>query len=137
MCNVCNKGNIFKWGRASLDGPANQTLADMPKWSKKTRESFCQDDLLLIPFDRFGPDALTFDKAITFCKALGGNMSMPKSLQEENARYDILVKNIPETLNDRRYFWYPVTDRNGGPWINVLTGKKPTYTNWKPREPHV
>ncbi len=136
MCTIINTGNIFKWERTNLDEPANNTLVDMPIWSKKTRESFCQDDLLLIPFDRFGPDALTFDNAIIFCKALGGNMSMPKSLQEENTRYNIFVKSIPETLNDRRYFWYPVTDRYGGPWINVLTGKEPTYTNWNYREPN-
>ncbi len=133
---LLHAGNIFKWERRSLDEPVNTSLTDMPKWSKKTRESFCQDDLLLIPFDRYGPDALSFNDALSFCKALGGNMSMPKSLLEEQKYYDVLIKEIPETLLDRRYFWYPVTDHEGGPWINSLTGKEPTYTNWNNREPN-
>ncbi len=105
----------------------------MLKWSKKTRESFCQDDLLLVPFDRYGPDALSFDDTLSFCKALGGNMSMPKSLKDEKRYYDFFIKDTNLT---RRYFWYPVTDRDGGPWINILTGQEPSYTNWDTREPN-
>ncbi len=108
----------------------------MPIWSKQTRESFCQDELLLIPFDVYGPDVLPFDDAIGFCKALGGDMSMPKSLQEEKTKYyDVLIKEI-DTHYDRRNFWYPITDRDSGPWINVLTGEEPTYTNWDTKEPN-
>ncbi len=134
--NILYLGNIYKWARNNLDEPANNSLVDMPKWSKKTREGFCQDDLLLIPFDRHGPDALTFDDAITFCKALGGNMSMPKSPEEEKVRYDFFVNDIPENLNGWRHFWYPVTDSKGGSWFNILTGEEPKYTNWDTREPN-
>ncbi len=130
-------GNVFNWDRTNLDEPENNSLTDMPTWSKKTRESFCQDDLLLIPFDRYGPDALAFDDAIGFCKALGGNMSMPKSRHEEKTKYyDAFIIDIPDFLVDRRFFWYPVTDRDGGPWTNVLTGESPPYTNWGTKEPN-
>ncbi len=111
-------------------------MADVPKWSKKTRESFCQNDLLLVPFDRYGPDALPFNDAVNFCKALGGNMSMPKSLQDENRYHDIFIKDVMDESLISRYFWYPVTDQDGGPWINILTGKEPSYTNWDTREPN-
>ncbi len=112
----------------------------MPKWSRKNKDSFCQADLLLVPFDRYGPDALPFDDAIGFCKALGGDMAMPTSLEEEKAKYyDVFARDSPDPDllgNDRRFYWYPVTNRDGGPWINVLTGNGLSYSNWGIKEPN-
>ncbi len=110
----------------------------MPTWREKQLKSFCQDETILVPFDQYSPDQIDYYKAKTLCQAMGGHMAMPHSLQDEQTRWtQQLATYSPRYRVKMRSFFLPVTD-NETPdaWINDLTGRETTYTNWQALDPN-
>ena len=76
-----------------------------------------QGELVVIPFEEDGPDALRFWDALAFCRALGGNLSAPSSLQDEamgrwwKGFLDSASVDANGSSSDMKRFWLPFTDR--------------------------
>ena len=139
LTNHCFIGNMFSWDRDNLLEPPNGSLADMPTWEDKEYENFCQDETLLVPFDRYSPDELPFEEAVTFCRALGGKMAMPGSLEEELDKWKKFFSQDGFDSDEikRRSFYLPLTDNDQEEvYVDIFTGKAPTYTNWGLTEPN-
>ncbi len=131
-------GNIFTWDRKNIQEPENGSLTDMPTWESKSFASFCQDETLLVPFDEYSPDQLDYFRAIKLCRALGGKMAMPTSLQDEQRRWtELFAYYKPKYKIKYRQFLLPVTDNeNPDQWMNELTFSYPDYSNWGTLEPN-
>jgi hypothetical protein len=128
---------VFKWGKEDVLTPDNGTITSMPTWGQREFKSFCQGESLLVLFDRYTPDQLEFDKALSFCRSLGGQMAMPSSLEEERGRWkDLMFGSLTPRYFQWRFIFLPVTDQNNGTFVNVITGEKPAYTNWDLQEPN-
>jgi hypothetical protein len=111
-------------------------MIDMPSWDTQEFDNFCQDETLLVPFDRYSPDQLDYDSAQEFCKTLGGQMAMPASLADERGKWTQQFASYhPRYHIERRFFFLPVTDKGSHDfWINDMNGKEPSYTNWDIKE---
>ena len=68
--------------------------------------------MLLVPFDSYGPDALDYENALVFCRALGGRMAMPMSLEEELGKWQQLFGQDFKYHPEKRQFFLPVTDNS-------------------------
>ncbi len=65
---------------------------------------------MLVPFDRHSPDDLPYEEALVFCRALGGKMAMPGSIEEEKGKWQQMFGQDFQYHPDTRFFYLPISD---------------------------
>lgn len=124
------KGKIFKWNNLS-DPDYENVIIDGAKVHFESKEKICMenkyDERLIV-----GNQNYTFSETYTFCRSLG-SMAIASNNQTTNQMVDAMER----FKCDRFGAFTGHTDiEEEGHFVEVETGKKMIFTNWKNNEPN-